>query len=426
MSANFQFQENLESFIGEKSDKEYWLKISSKDTNSTSPFDFNVKFNMNIRQSSAVNSEGDLINSNYKKEAVISSKYNEVRKIEVTDVIIPRFIPTTTIGLNFDGVNLVTVSSTLNTTTYILNCYPGIGQKLGSYTIGGLSVNYIKVTNPKDTIVLTDISNSASFGDSDTTTFRYKDLKIIDHITINNIPYPITSVVSNTITLNNFGTILPTQTKLIAGNYFTNLIFSASSGVVLTRTSILLPNVPISLFENIYASNIIRLCDYIGNGNYYMTVTSYVASGSNVILNGTFLNLPNVIPTVTAVSLFLFGFSTRDLLDDRIFYLELDPFVPVKSSATNDQLDKMFGVLFPSTQNKEWLYLSGEPKETFLPRDIRKLDKIRIVIYDSNGVALNDLYINRSGLLNPNYYSNMYTTVVIKVDEIDKVLTVKK
>ena len=27
MSANFSFQENMESFVGEKLDKEYWLKI---------------------------------------------------------------------------------------------------------------------------------------------------------------------------------------------------------------------------------------------------------------------------------------------------------------------------------------------------------------------------------------------------------------
>ena len=46
MSADFTFQENIDSFIGERADKEYWLKISSKDTVCNSPFDFNVKFNI--------------------------------------------------------------------------------------------------------------------------------------------------------------------------------------------------------------------------------------------------------------------------------------------------------------------------------------------------------------------------------------------
>jgi hypothetical protein len=86
----------------------------------------------------------------------------------------------------------------------------------------------------------------------------------------------------------------------------------------------------------------------------------------------------------------------------------------------------MFGVLFPSTQSKDWLYLSGEPKESFLPRDLRKLDKITIRLFDSEGVALNDLFKNRPGLLNGNYFKSMYTTIVIKVDESGKALIVKK
>jgi len=420
MSANFQFQENLESFVGEKADKEYWLKISSKDANSVSPFDFNVKFNMNIVQTNK-DSSGNL-KSNYKKEAVIASKYTEVRKIEVTDVIVPRFIPTSTIGLNFDGVNLIKISTGINSTTYICSCYPGTSQKLGTYSTHA----YIKLANPKDCIVITDISGSNLFGDSDSSTFRYKDMKIIDHLTINNMIYPVSIVTGNTITLNNFGYILPDSAKFIAGNYYTNLILSSTS-ITCTNTNVIIKNTPISLFENIYASNIIRINDVssVDPDNYFV-ISSYSASGNDVIFYGTYLSSENNVNLGDTVNIYLFGYGTRDLLDDRIFYLELDPFVPVKSSATNDQLDKMFGILFPSTQNKEWLYLSGEPKEVFLPRDVRKLDKISIKLYDSNGVALNDLYINRPGLLNPNYFNNMYTTVVIKVDEIDKVLTVKK
>jgi hypothetical protein len=86
----------------------------------------------------------------------------------------------------------------------------------------------------------------------------------------------------------------------------------------------------------------------------------------------------------------------------------------------------MFGVLFPSTQSKNWLYCSGEPREAFLPRDLRKLDKITFTIYDSNGISLNDTFKNRPGFLNPNYFSNMYTTIVIKIEEVDKTLIAKK
>jgi hypothetical protein len=60
----------------------------------------------------------------------------------------------------------------------------------------------------------------------DTSTFRFKDVKVIDHITINNIPYPILSITNNKIVLDNFDTDLPTQTKMISGNYFSNQLFT--------------------------------------------------------------------------------------------------------------------------------------------------------------------------------------------------------
>ena len=436
MSANFQFQENLESFIGDKGDKEYWLKISSKDTQSVSPFEFNVKFDMNIRQIDR-DLSGQIIN-NYRKEAVIYDKYKDIKRIEVTDVIIPRYIPTTTIGLNFDGVVLVKDIS--DNKVFYVSCYPGIIQKTGTYSVNSANIGYIKFTNPKDTIVLTGVDYAESFA-SDSGGFRFKDNRIIDHITIDNIPYPIDTVENNKITLLvDFDNELPTQIKMISGNYYSNLIYSihyVSANIESDDTTVTLKNLSAQLFENIYSSNIIRFHSSNTNTlgisqhyNYYLQIKKYSQVNNNVVLIGTFLGdaLPDVeiIPNGSTLNLYLFGFGTRDLLDDRIFYMELDPFVPVKSSATDNQLDKMFGVLFPSTQSKEWLYLSGEPKESFLPRDLRKLDKITIKLYDSEGNALNDLFKNRPGLLNGNYFKNMYTTVVIKVDESGKALIVKK
>lgn len=428
MSADFTFQENVDSFVGDKADKEYWLKISSKDTTSNSPFDFNVKFNMDIRQSNR-DANGNIVPAGYKKEAVIYSKYQDIKRLEVTDVIIPRFIPTSCIGLYFDGVILNKDNNTLD--TYYITCYPGIMQRLGTFISGSNSINYIKLTNPKDTIVLTDVLSSDILL-HDTSTFRFKDVKIIDHVTINNIPYPILSITNNKIVLDNFDIDLPSQTKMISANYFSNQLITLAGDLVDTTTkTLLLTDVPISLFENIYASNVIRIQCVRGTviTNYYLNVSSFsVKDDINVQFNGTFLNsdTPTSFLNTDVINIFLFGFGTRDLLDDRIFYMELDPFIPVKSSATNNQLDKMFGVLFPSTQSKDWLYLSGEPKESFLPRDLRKLDKITIRIFDSDGNPLNDLFKNRQGLLNPNYFKNMYTTVVIKVDEIDKSLVLKK
>lgn len=437
MSANFSFQENLESFIGDKADKEYWLKISSKDTQSISPFDFTVKFDMNIKQIDR-DSSGNLINNSYRKEAVIYDKYKDIKRLEVTDVIIPRFIPTTTIGLHFDGVTLV--QDFTDPQIYYASCYPGIIQKTGTFSVNSSPIGYIKFTNPKDTIILTSVNYSEAFS-SDSGGFRFKDNRIIDHITIDNIPYPIEYVVNNKIRLlTDFDNVLPAQIKMISGNYYSNLLYSIiyiEDFIESDETTVTLKNLSAQLFENIYSSNIIRFhrITTLGTGsierfNYYFQISRYTQVDTDVVLTGTFLGIPlpddSIVPSNSTLELYSFGFGTRDLLDDRIFYMEMDPFVPVKSSATDNQLDKMFGVLFPSTQSKDWLYLSGEPKESFLPRDLRKLDKITIRLFDSEGIALNDLFKNRPGLLNGNYFKNMYTTIVIKVDESGKALIVKK
>lgn len=55
----------------------------------------------------------------------------------------------------------------------------------------------------------------------------------------------------------------------------------------------------------------------------------------------------------------------------------------------------MFGVLFPSIQPTYCVYLSGEPKELFLPIDFRKMDKMTIRLYDSDGNNLNDVFNKR-------------------------------
>jgi hypothetical protein len=422
MSANFPFQENIDVFIGEKTDKEYWLKISSLDATNTSPFDFNVKFNMNIRKITKDLSGNVLPGGSYLKEAVIEDKYQEIKRLEVTDVIIPRYIPNNTLGLNFDGVNLVhngIIDEYGNTTGYLLACYPGVNMKCGN--------DYIKLCSYKDTIIITDISNSILFNSDVSNNFRYKDSKIIDHLTIENIVYPIIDVSNNLITICDFNTEMPLESKLTMGNYYSNIInYTNTSNVILTASTLTINNFPAKMLDTTFAANIIRLYDNIGN-NAYFTVSRYIDVSGNSKISGSYVSInDNPVVFVGNVTFQLFGFGIRDLIDERIMYLELDPFIPVKSSASNNNLNKMFGVLFPSTQSKEWLALSGEPRESFLPRDLRKLDKITIKLYDSDGVSLNDTFKNRPGLLNTNYFKNLYTTVLIKIEEVDKSLIAKK
>jgi len=417
MSANFPFQENIDVFAGEKAEKEYWIKINSKDATSTSPFNFSVKFTMNIATGK----------NQYLKEAIIEDKYQDIKKIEVSDVIIPRFIPNDILGLVFDGVNLIKIG---DTSSYLISTYPGINMRCGVFSSAPNTYPYIKLINQKDCVILASITSSPILSD-DLSTFKYKELKMIDHITINNIVYPILDISSNNIiTLDDYtvkglpNIILPNEASLIMANYYSNNIFTTDIGnFSITPKTITINGLPSNALQTMFASNIIRFTD--GTNNLYQIVSKYTdVSGGTVLISTGYGDEP--ISLSGDITMQLFGYGSRDMIDERIFYIEMDPFTPVKSSATDSSLNKMFGVLFPSTQSKNWLYCSGEPHEAFLPRDLRKLDKITFTIYDSNGISLNDTFKNRPGFLNPNYFSNMYTTIVLKVEEVDKTLVAKK
>ena len=392
-----------DTFIPGKKDKEYILKISSNDTLTKYPFDFQVKFAMDI----------GINDNNYKKEAVIYSKYTNITSVEISDVVIPRFIPSSIIGRTIEGFRLVKTGSN----KFMISCYPGCSIKNGSTILGVSVFNFIKLITPKETVFIfkRDIIHNYSVLINNPI---LNNQLVIDHINYNNNIIPILDIIDNEITVDNY-IDLPNTCPLIIVD--SNILFKTSLATA-TETTLTIPYLPIELLENIYTDNTIRIIDSLQN-NYYFKVESYFENKPNVILKGIWVNNENNF--IGLSELYLYGFGSRDLLDERMFYIELDPFTPVKSTATNTQNDKMFGVLFPSTQSKEWLYLSGEPKELFLPTDFRKMDKMTIRLYDSNGNNLNDVFNKKLGLLNPEYNNNLCTTLIVKIEENSKSLHTK-
>jgi hypothetical protein len=465
-----------DTFISGKKDKEYILKISSNDTLLKYPFDFQVKFAMDIIDSS----------NNFKKEAIIYNKYTDITYIEVSDVIIPRFIPTSTIGRNIEGFRLIKIANN----KFIISCYPGCSIKTGSTTINTISYNFIKLISPKESLFMCKrgIAHNYSVLINDPV---LEDNLVIDHINYNNDILPILDISNNEITVNNYNIILPNTIPIIIAD--SNILFKTSTATA-NATTLTIPNLPVELVENIYADNTIHIIDASQN-NYYFKISSYTTqanlswdaptsngltitsynvitspAGGTVTINfaartATVTNLTNGTVytfTVTAtatndegtsvafnkiqvsydiilsnfkgnwidssygfegeINLYLFGFGSKDLLDERIFYIELESFKPSTSTSTNNQFDKMFGVLFPSTQSTNWLYLSGQPKQVFLPTDFRKMDKLTIRLYDSKGNNLNNIFYKKIGLLNTDYNSNLFSTLLIKIQEHSKSL----
>ena len=390
-----------DTFIAGKKDKEYILKISSNDTLLKYPFDFQVKFAMDIIDSS----------NNFKKEAIIYNKYTDITYIEVSDVIIPRFIPTSTIGRNIEGFRLIKTANN----KFIISCYPGCSIKTGSTTINTVLYNFIKLISPKESLFMCKrgIAHNYSLLIIDPI---LEDNLVIDHLNYNNNILPILDISNNEITVNNYNITLPNTIPIIIAD--SNILFKTSNATT-NATTLTIPNLPLELVENIYADNTIRIIDASQN-NYYFKISSYSKISTDIIFKGNWSDLSYGFEGIS--NLYLFGFGSKDLLDERIFYIELESFKPSTSTSTNNQFDKMFGVLFPSTQSTNWLYLSGEPKQVFVPTDSRKMDKLTIRLYDSNGNNLNDIFYKKLGLLNTDYNSNLFSSLLIKIQEHSKSL----
>ena len=394
------FQFIQDKFSSGKKDKEYILKISSNDTLTKYPFDFQIKFAMDIKDSS----------NNFRKEAIIYNKYTDITSIEIKDVIIPRYIPTSTIGKNIDGFRLI---KTAAPDKFIISCYPGSNIKTHSTTINEKSYNFIKLISPKESLIIINrgIAHNYSvlLGDP-----ILKNELVIDHINYDNNILPILAINNNEITVNRYDITLPSTLPLIIADA---TILYKSSNATGNATTLTIPNMPSELIENIYADNTIRIIDSLQD-NYYFKIRSYSKVSSDIIFKGNWVDLSNGF--FGESNLYLFGFGSKDLLDERLLYIELDSFIPTKSTSTNNKFDKMFGMLFPSTQSKNWLYLSPEAKQLFLPTDFRKMDKLTIRFYDSDGNNLNDIFYKKLGLLNTEYNSNLFSSLIIKIQENSK------
>jgi hypothetical protein len=343
--------------------------------------------------------------NNFKKEAIIYNKYTDIKSIEISDVVIPRFIPTSTIGKNIEGFRLIKTDNN----KFIISCYPGCNIKTGTTTINTNSYNFIKLISPKESLFM--IKRGIAHNYSNLINSIFKDELVIDHINYNNDILPILDISNNEIIVNNYDITLPNTIPIIIAD--SNILFKTSTATA-NATTLTIPNLPLELVENIYSNNTIRIIDALEN-NYYFKISSYSNISTDIIFKGNWSDLSYGFEGVT--NLYLFGFGSKDLLDERIFYIELESFKPSTSTSTNNQFDKMFGILFPSTQSTNWLYLSGEPKQVFLPTDFRKMDKLTIRLYDSNGNNLNDIFYKKLGLLNTEYTSNLFSSLIIKIEE---------
>lgn len=457
MEIKYGYRENQEDILNykpidykETDIQTYTLKINSKDRNiirEPNPFNFDIIFNKEQQN----NNQG----------AIISSKFENIKKICLSQIIIPRFIPRDYIGEPVTGITPLYNTSSSVTLSY----YPGININNTILTVLDTNNNEIKV----EVVELIDLANKklyiiAQEYNNPYYLTKYITIKaeLFSYLNINGVVYPITNITGNILTLSNtINNPLPVNTndRLILADYYKNTIMIDSNGtkIGINANTIQINEANIRNFQFLYEDQYLEYQVNSSNPNIYerklfkvLSLTSDLINPSNpdtientiVKISGLWIdgfpseynNSPLFYNSSKIIRLNQFNYGVRDLFEEKIFYLNLSPFVPSKNVSTDNTTNDSFGVLYPSTPNstKDYLYLRGDAMESYMNVNLQKsVNKIKFSLMDSNNQLIGSIYKYFRNLYNPDNDVSILSYlpfspevfIILKIDEVVKKFT---
>lgn len=437
----------------------FTLKINSKDRNyirEPNPFNFEIIFNQ--------------IQTNNNPKAIITSKFEKIKRITLSQVSIPRYIPRDYMGEPVTGITpLYNDANSIS-----LSYYPGININNTVIYVLDSSNNEIKI----EVLELVDLNNkklylvAAQYNNPFYLT-KYISVKaeLFSYLNINNNIYPITNIIGNIIYLGNttlFPLPINTNSRLIIGDFYKNSVMVDIEGnkIGINTTSIQIDNANILNFQYLFSGQYLEYQVNTGSTNIISerklfkisSITSKLKNSNlpntnsytwvdninntQVIISGIWVDgLPSrysmasiYYDTGNTIRLNQFNFGVRDLFDERVFYINLSPFTPSKDVSTDPTINKSFGVLYPSTPNstKDFLYLRGDAAETYTNVNLQNtFNKIRFSLMDSNNQLIGSIYNKYQNLYNPTNNVSLTSylpflpdvNIILKLEEVDKKFT---
>ena len=457
MDKRNEFRENQEDILNYKpidfkeiDIQTYTLKINSKDRNiirEPNPFNFEIIFNQEKQ--------------NNNQRAVIPSKFENIKKICLSQLIIPRYIPRDYIGEPVTGITpLYNTSSSVT-----LSFYPGININNTILIVLDTSGNEIKV----EVVELVDLANKklyiiAQQYNNPYYLTKYITIKaeLFSYLNINGEIHPITNITGNILTLANVTNNplpLTTNNRLILADYYKNTIMVDSNGtkIGINTTTILINGANIRNFQFLYKNQYLEyqvnltiptiferklfkvssIKSYLTNQNGDNTVENTIVHITGVWVDGypsDYNSSPLFYNSSKIIRLNQFNYGVRDLFEEKVFYLNLSPFVPSKNVSTDFTVNDSFGVLYPSTPNstKDYLYLKGDASESYANVNLQKsVNKMQFSLMDSNNELIGSIYKNHKNLYNPDNNVSILSylpfapeiSMILKIDEINKKFT---
>lgn len=441
----------------------YTIKINSRSRNTIkepSPFSFDIAFNREPLSG-----------------IVIPSKFENIKKIQISQILIPRYIPRDYIGEPINGTTPIYDSSN----SVMLNYYPGINLNNTVINITDISGIQTKI----EVIQLVDLNNKKHYLIALEYNNPYYLSKCINikadlysYININNIVYPITNIFGSRLILDNTvenPIVLTYTNRLIIADFYKNNIFvqlfdSDNERLIIHKKYIIIRNTSLKNYQYVLQNqyleyqtlnssdvrlieqnNLFKISEIYDNTNnkiYNILNDNYSQlankdkdiDDSGIIIMGEWVSdkYPSILDNLSddsiidfnSIKINHFNFGIRDLLDEKIFYANLLPFVPNKSVSSDPEINNSFGVFFPATQSKDYLFLRGDSFEVYNNNNLKNTNsKLNFTLLDSNYEEVGLIYHKYPQYYNPSLFQTSVKaflpnipdiTVIIKIEEIDK------
>jgi len=84
----------------------------------------------------------------------------------------------------------------------------------------------------------------------------------------------------------------------------------------------------------------------------------------------------------------------KDLLNEKLFYLNLESIAPSKNLITNGKLNNVIGTFYPSTQSKHYIFLTGHNRQRFTHRNLQNIRDLHFKLYYMDGTQVGTTFEN--------------------------------
>lgn len=318
----------------------------------------------------------------------------------------------TNVEFTTNSIVLDQSAESLITTELVKDSYIEVSHRTSSGS--GLEYNYFKISSVKHEIKLEiDISfNSVNFNSSDKTiTLDY--LRQTDIAKINDLQYIKTLEITNATDATNDKTFTITKIQQI-GNC--QIIISVLESMTNNPNSVATIKFKKTINKTYPQVNLTES----ENSELKMFLKDTTAADitNKVTINGEWKY--GSAPALTHYEYFLLHLKpgVRDLLNEKLFYVSLDPIVPPRNLTTNGKLNNIIGTFYPSTQSKNYVFLSGQNRQQYTHRNLQNLRELNFKLYFMDGTPVGETLKNYS--LDYLELDCKQTNITFLIDQVDR------